>query len=153
MLSHLEVHLFNYLRLYHVLVQPCFFFAPRKINYHTLIFMLYENKSVKRVHLDNFHIAGFNYWDGCEAFEHLKIGTKLELVREEDNHFDPYAVAIYHNEHKLGFIPRGHNHDISKYLDMGLGDIYEVRISRITPDVHPENQVEVILYVKNQKLR
>ena len=109
-----------------------------------------ENKPVKRVHLDNFHIAGFGYWDGCEAFENLKIGTKLELVREADNAFDPYAVAIYHGDLKLGFIPRGKNHDISKYLDMGLGGIYEVRVTRITPDVHPEEQVEVILYIKNQ---
>lgn len=110
-----------------------------------------EQKSLKRVHLDNFHIAGFGYWDGCEAFENLKIGTKLELVREEDNAFDPYAVAVYYGDLKLGFIPRGKNHDISKYLDMGLGDIYEVRITRITPDVHPEEQVEVIIYIKNQK--
>ena len=109
-----------------------------------------ENKPAKRVHLDNFHIAGFSYWDGCEAFEHLKIGTKLDLVREADNPFDPYAVAIYYGEYKLGFIPRGSNHDISKYLDMGLDDIYEVRITRITPDVRPEQQVEVILYIKNQ---
>ena len=104
-----------------------------------------------KVHLDNFHIAGFGYWDGCEAFEHLKIGTRLDLVREADNPFDPYAVAIYYGEFKLGFIPRGSNHDISKYLDMGLGDIYEVRITRITPDVPPEQQVEVVLYVKSQK--
>jgi len=110
-----------------------------------------EKKSVKRVHLANFHIAGFGYWDGCEAFENLKIGTKLELVREADNAFDPYAVAIYFGEYKLGFIPRGQNHDISKYLDMGLADIYEVRITRITADIHPENQVEVIVYIKNQK--
>lgn len=110
-----------------------------------------ENKTTKRVHLDNFHIAGFGYWDGCEAFEHLKIGGKLDLVRETDNPFDPYAVAIYYEDYKLGFIPRGSNHDISKYLDMGLEDIYEVRITRITPDVHPEQQVEVILYVKSQK--
>lgn len=108
-----------------------------------------ENKPVKKVHLANFHIAGFSYWDGCEAFEHLKIGTKLDLVREEDNAFDPYAVAIYYKDLKLGFIPRGENHDISKYLDMGFGDIYEVRITRLTPDAHPENQVEVILYIKN----
>ena len=109
-----------------------------------------EDKTAKRVHLDNFHIAGFGYWEGCEAFEHLKIGTKLELVREEDNRFDPYAVAIYYGEYKLGFIPRGSNHDISKYLDMGLEDIFDVRITRITPDVHPEQQVEVIVYIKNQ---
>jgi HIRAN domain. len=104
-----------------------------------------------KVNLDNFHIAGFGFWDGCEAFEHLKIGTRLDLAREADNPFDPYAVAIYYGEYKLGFIPRGSNHDISKYLDMGLGDIYEVRITRITPDVPPEQQVEVVLYVKSQK--
>lgn len=107
-------------------------------------------KPIKKVHLDNFHIAGFGYWDGCEAFEHLKVGTKLELVREADNAFDPYAVAIYYGEYKLGFVQRGHNHDISKYLDMGLDDIYDVRITRISPEVHPEDQVEVIVNVLNQ---
>lgn len=109
-----------------------------------------DNKPVKKVHLDNFHIAGFGYWEGCEAFEHLKVGTRLELIREADNAFDPYAVAIYHGENKLGFIPRGHNHDISKYLDMGLEDIYDVRITRISPEVHPEDQVEVIVNILNQ---
>lgn len=109
-----------------------------------------ENKPVKKVHLDNFHIAGFGYWEGCEAFEHLKIGTKLDLVREADNAFDFYAVAIYYEDYKLGFIPRGSNHDISKYLDMGLGDIYDVRITRISPEAHPENQVEVIVNILNQ---
>ena len=109
-----------------------------------------EIKPIKKVHLANFHIAGFGYWEGCEAFEMLKIGTRLDLVREEDNPFDPYAVAIYYGDYKLGFIPRGSNHDISKYLDMGLDDIYDVRITRITPDVHPEQQVEVIVNIKNQ---
>ena len=107
-------------------------------------------KPVKKVHLTNFHIAGFGYWEGCEAFEQLKIGTQLDLVREDDNPFDPYAVAIYFGDFKLGFIPRGNNHDISKYLDMGFSDIYDVRITRITPDVHPEQQVEVIVNIKNR---
>ena len=110
-----------------------------------------ENKPIKKIHLTNFHIAGFSFFEGCEAFERLKIGTKLDLVREEDNPFDPYAVAIYYGDYKLGFIPRGDNHDISKYMDMGLEDIYEVRITRITPDAHPEQQVEVIVNIKNQK--
>ena len=109
-----------------------------------------EKKNVKKVHLMNCHIAGFGFWEGCEAFEHLKIGTKLDLVREADNPFDPYAIAIYFGEFKLGFIPRGSNHDISKYIDMGLEDIYDVRITRVTPDVHPEQQVEVIVNIKNQ---
>lgn len=109
-----------------------------------------ENKPLRKVHLTNFHIAGFGYWDGCEAFKELNIGTRLDLIREADNAFDPYAVAIYYEDFKLGYIPRDCNHDISKYLDMGLYDIYEVRITRITPDTHPEQQVEVIVYIKNQ---
>lgn len=64
-----------------------------------------------------------------------------------------YAVAIYYEDYKLGYIPRGSNHDISKYLDMGLEDIYEVRVTRITPDIHPEQQVEVIVNILNQNLR
>ena len=135
--------------------QPRFYFALRNSNrmFNRLIESLMRSKDikpVKKVHLTNFHIAGFGYWEGCEAFDQLKIGTKLELVREEDNAFDPYAVAIYYNDYKLGFIPRAHNHDISKYLDMGLHDIYEVRITRLTPDVQPEQQVEVIVNILNQ---
>lgn len=109
-----------------------------------------ENRPVRKEHLTNFHIAGFSYWDGPEAFEHLKVGTRLDLVREPDNKFDAYAVAIYYGDFKLGFVPRSDNHDISKYLDMGLDDIYEVRIQRISPDEHPENQISVIVYIKNQ---
>ncbi|MBR3012294.1 MAG: hypothetical protein IKH60_03100 [Bacteroidales bacterium] len=30
---------------------------------------------------------------------------------------------------------------------MGHGDAYELRISRLNPDVHPEQQIEVILYL------
>ena len=102
----------------------------------------------KKAHLTNFNIAGFSYWDGPEAWERLHIGTRLQLVRELDNAFDPYAVAIYLEGLKLGFIPRGENHDISKYLDMGWNDLYEVRVQKLDPAAHTEHQVEVIVYVR-----
>lgn len=107
-----------------------------------------ENRQEMKIHLDNFHIAGYTYWDGCEAFEHLKIGTNLDLVREKDNHFDPYAVAIYYKDLKLGYIPSDSNKEISEYLDMGWGEIYEVRVTRVSHDAHPETQVEVVVYIK-----
>lgn len=103
-----------------------------------------RNKS----HLANFRIAGFTYWDGPEAWDSLRIGTKLRLVRESENPFDPYAVAIYYEDFKLGFIPRDENHDISKFLDMGWNNLFEVRIQKLNPTVHPEQQVEVIVYIQ-----
>ena len=107
-------------------------------------------KTEKRHH-SNFDIAGFSYWDGCVAFNELKIGTELRFEREKDNKFDPYAVAIYYGEYKLGFIPRAANHEISKFLELGYTNAFEVRVNRLTPDAHPENQVGVIVYIKVQK--
>ncbi len=106
----------------------------------------------KRRHFKTFHVAGFTYWDGCIVFNDLKIGTVLTLKREEDNKFDPYAVAIYFNEHKLGFVPRDSNKEIDKFLEQGYDDIFEVRINRLAPDEHPENQVHVIVFLKANEL-
>lgn len=39
----------------------------------------------------------------------LKIGDEVQLVREENNKFDPYAVAIMFDGYKLGYIPRTNN--------------------------------------------
>lgn len=102
---------------------------------------------MQRRHYSTFDIAGFSYWEGCIVFNELKVGTKLTLLREEENKFDPYAVAIYYKDSKLGFIPRGSNHEISKFLEMGYTEIFEVRINRISPDVHLEHQVGVIVFL------
>ena len=101
-------------------------------------------------HLMNTRIAGFGYWDGAEAFEQLHIGSLLQLVPEFDNRFDPYAVAVYFGEYKLGFLPREDNKEISKYLEMGYGDIYETRITRLNPQEHTEKQVEIVVKIKER---
>ena len=68
--------------------------------------VMIQKKLIDR-HFLNFTIAGFTYWEGCVAIQELKIGSRLRLVREADNKFNPYAVAIYYENTKLGFIPRG----------------------------------------------
>lgn len=104
---------------------------------------------MKRRHFANFDIAGFTYWDGTLIFQELSIGTELHLKREDNNKFDPYAVAIYYKEYKLGFIPRSMNKEISKFCEQGYSNIFEVRINRISPEDDPENQVGVIVYLKH----
>ena len=95
-------------------------------------------------------IAGFSYWEGCIAFNHIRIGTELTLKRESNNKFDPYAVAVYFGEHKLGFLPRNQNEDISKFLEMGHKDLFEARVNRNSKDEHSENQVGIIVYIKRK---
>lgn len=101
-------------------------------------------------HFLNGNIAGFTYWDGATAFRKLEIGLPLALKREKDNAFDPYAVAIYFEQYKLGFVPRNQNKEISKFLEMGYEDIFEIVVNRISPEEHPEHQVGFIVFLKKK---
>ncbi len=78
----------------------------------------------------------------------LKIGDEVQLVREENNKFDPYAVAIMFDGYKLGYIPRTNNEQFCALMDQGHSYIFEARIQRITPDSHMEHQVSIIVYLK-----
>ncbi len=102
----------------------------------------------KRRHFLHTNIAGFTYYDGPIVFNRLKIGTKLKLEAEPNNKYDAKAVAVYFNEHKLGFISRGQNDTISKLLEMGYNNIFETRVQCIDPTENPENQVAIIVYIK-----
>lgn len=110
-----------------------------------------EKRTEKRRHLLHTNIAGFMYWDGCEAFSNLKVGTKLYLVREDNNRHDPNAVAIYYKNYKLGFIPSTENSIFANFLDMGHANLFEVIVCRLCPDTHPEKQVYINIYIKNKK--
>lgn len=81
-------------------------------------------------------------------FNQLQIGTQLRMKIEEDNKFDPYAVALYYGENKIGFIPRNENKEIYKLCEQGWNNIFDVRINRITPENHPEEQIGIIVYLK-----
>jgi HIRAN domain len=106
-----------------------------------------------REHLSHFNIAGFTYYDGVLAFQDLEIGLKLKLKLEENNKYDPRAIAIYHNKLKLGFVPRSENRIIYKLLKVGLNCL-EIRVQSISKKEHPENQVHVVVHLvkkENQK--
>ena len=127
--------------------QPPFIFVLRNNN-QTLKSM--EKRTEKRKHFLHTNVAGFMYWDGCEAFSRLEIGTKLEMVREADNKHDCDTVALYYKDYKLGFIPKRHNELVSQFLDMGHNDVFEVRVCQIDEEAHPEHQIHINVYIKRK---
>ena len=110
-----------------------------------------EKKTEQRKHFLHCNIAGFTYWDGCLAMSQLEVGTKLEMVRDEDNKHDPDAVALYFKDYKLGYIPASHNEIISQLIDMGHGGIFDVYVNRVSKDAHPESQVHINIYIKRNE--
>jgi len=101
-------------------------------------------------HYATFHIAGFTYWDGLDVFDELKVGTKLTIEAEPTNGYDPNAVKILFNETLLGYIPRGENDEISKFLQLGYSELFSVKISRINPETHTEKQISVTVKINKK---
>ena len=54
-------------------------------------------------------------------------------------------------EYLLGYIPRGENETIANLLEMGWGNIFECRISKIDREMHPERQIELVLKILKNK--
>jgi len=98
-----------------------------------------------------FHIAGFTYWDGLDVFDELKIGTQLQLEVEPTNNYDPNAVKILYKDTMIGYIPRDQNKEISKFLQLGHTDLFNIRINKIDPEEHPERQITVTVKI-NKKI-
>lgn len=111
----------------------------------------------EKLYYKKCHLAGRDYHDADEVWNDLHVGTKLELVRDFDNRYDPNAVAVvylkcYENGEKetflLGYIPRDENELISQLLEMGWTDVFECRISHLLPDAYPEHQVYLTIRIK-----
>ena len=109
----------------------------------------------KKMFFMDCHLAGRKYHDADEVWDELKVGTTLKLERDKENRFDPYAVMVVFEkedeEYLLGYIPRGENETISNLLEMGWNNIFECRISKIDPEVYPEEQIHLGIKILRNK--
>ena len=110
----------------------------------------------KKLYFMDCHLAGRMYHEADEVWSNLKVGTLLQLQRDMENRYDPDAVKVlYHNDddgqdYCIGYIPREDNDDIATFLEMGWGEIFECRISRIVNEAHPEHQVHLTIKIKRK---
>jgi len=104
------------------------------------------NKGMKREYFDHFYVAGFTYNEGTIVFSELEIGTPLKLEVEPVNPHDSGAVAIYYNEHKIGYIPSDSNYSFSKLLKCGQNP-FDVRVMSVDKKATASEAIGVVVYV------
>lgn len=111
----------------------------------------------EKMYFMNCNLAGRMYHEADEVWNELRVGTRLRLERDEENRYDPKAVAVMYDNPEtdettlLGYIPSDKNFILSTFLDMGWKHIFECRICQINPDVHPEKQIQLVIKVKRSK--
>lgn len=91
-------------------------------------------------------LAGSQYYALGVYWLELKVGDRLELIREPENRHDPQAIRIEWRGHKLGYVPRAENREIAAALDRG--DKLVASISRLTEHPNPWRRVEFEVFIE-----
>lgn len=101
--------------------------------------------------VEDFHLAGFAFYDGLDVIGDLTHGTVVDLMAEPTNPYDSEAVALFYQGKKLGYVPKHKNSFISRMLFYGHGDILEARIQSVDLTEHPERQFRVVVKLKDAR--
>ena len=66
------------------------------------------------------HIAGTSYRENIAQIEpSLETGQMFYMVREPENEYDGWAIGVYLNDYKLGYVPMAQNEVIARLMDAG----------------------------------
>lgn len=75
---------------------------------------------MQEIFLISTFVAGTTYIKDKTVFDEIKVGEKLNLVREPDNKFDELAVAVHaQSGKKLGYLPEKDNPILARLMDAG----------------------------------
>lgn len=64
-------------------------------------------------------VAGTSFRKLKEVEPKLDSEVKLDLVREPQNEYDCFAIALHFQKNKIGYIPRDKNEVIARLIDSG----------------------------------
>ena len=73
------------------------------------------SKSMIKIY-DNY-VRGLHHYDFDKVKNQLNIGDNLILKRDSENIHDSFAVEVYYQEYKLGYLPAYENISIANMLD------------------------------------
>lgn len=91
--------------------------------------------------LQTMSVAGFQYYDGKQVWEQLAVGDPVRLAREPNNSYDEYAIEVFWQNWKLGYVPRGKNRTLATRLDRG--EPVAAWISDKQPVLHSWGSLEI----------
>ena len=75
----------------------------------------------------------------------------LQLKREPQNEHDEFAIAIYCNHLKLGYLPAESNEVIAKLMDTELLELM-AELTHLKEQAQPWENVAVAVYVLKEKM-
>ncbi|HSD52747.1 MAG TPA: HIRAN domain-containing protein [Burkholderiales bacterium] len=91
-------------------------------------------------------LAGFRYGEASLVWADLRLGDRLDLVREPDNPHDGNAVRVEWRGRKLGYVPRDQNGALAWAMDRG--ETVTARLGRLQEHRNPRLRIEFEVFVE-----
>ncbi len=111
-----------------------------------LLLALSANAQSVQLLVQSSPLAGFRHGEAAQAMPLMRTGDALELVREQDNPYDPNAVRVQWRGRKLGYVPRRQNAALAWGLDRGTP--LRARVSRLQEHPNPARRIEFEVYIE-----
>ena len=107
-------------------------------------FSLAGHAQTIRLLVQSSPLAGFQYHAGGELWQQLKVGDRLNLVREPENPHDSRAVRVEWQGRQLGYLPRAENDAVAVAMDRG--ERVEGRIAALVEHRNPWRRVRIEVF-------
>jgi hypothetical protein len=99
-----------------------------------------------RIIVQQSPLAGFQYYEGKDIWNMMRVGDSLQLAREPQNPHDANAVRVLWRNEMLGYIPRRENSDVARQMDRGAP--VKARIVKLKEARNPWQRIEFEVYVE-----
>jgi hypothetical protein len=101
-----------------------------------------QAQGYRKIYLFQSFVAGFRFYRGMELLPMMGVNDPLELRREPENEYDSFAIALYWQEEKIGFLPAANNEMIARLLDAEALPLLAF-ITHINYEVQPWENIAV----------
>lgn len=91
-------------------------------------------------------LAGSQYYALDTAWQEIRVGDRLQLIREPKNRHDRFAIRVEWQGRQLGYVPRAHNRLLAEAMD--AGDRLFARIIRLNQHPDPWQRLEFAVYAE-----
>lgn len=79
-----------------------------------------SNLAQKPIKIYDNYVKGLLHYKFDAVKTKIKVGEELQIIRDLDNIYDSFAIAIFYNTKKLGYLPAYENIVLANLLEQGV---------------------------------
>ena len=100
----------------------------------------------REIFVINVFVAGTKYCHQIDQIlDQISDTTQLTMLRQPDNEVDQYAIGIYYNQTRIGWVPMKDNLVIARLMDSGI--LFNCKVVSVSKTDPSSPRINVSIYM------